>query len=157
MQKFVVLFTRDEQGQQVVFRRRVFKILPQFVQYASKSFQIDWSRPVYLSPRFQRVYLVNWTTGMQSFPEGGNPVLRPEDLDVVVKTKIIREITQAVSDDFKLKMIWALLGGIIGALAAGLVVYIVMSNQITEILKSQINNTPVIITAFGGGLRALLA
>lgn len=155
--KFYILFTRDEQGQQVVFRKKRYKTLPKFVQFAQKSFQMDWSHPIYISG-LTRVYILNWTTGVQLLPSGQAPALRPEDLDVIVGTKIIREITSTVAQgDFKLKLLWGVLGAILGGLAVGLIVYIYMSGRIEDILKSQVPNVIPVGAAIGGAIRALLA
>lgn len=141
---FVVVVTRLEHNIRVVYRTRKFKSVKNFVKIQGRSFIVDWTKPLYVKG-FRRVYVVDFDTCKQVVnQESDKPFISPAELDTIVGTHVIREITHAVTQNTMEKVLWAVIGGVIGALAAALIVMFVMQDKID-------NLTPNIFP-IGGGL-----
>jgi hypothetical protein len=146
--KFNVFFTREEGNVQHVFLKVKARATDKMVSFGGKTFLMDWSIPLFVLKNM-RYYVVNWTRGEQLTPLSQSSGTRPEELDVMFRTKIIKDIASAITDTTKDKLISFLLGALVGALGAALIVYIVMSGKIEELFKSQLTQTPSIVLTLG--------
>jgi hypothetical protein len=144
--KFIVFFTREEGNTQHVFLKVKARATDKMVSFGGKTFLMDWSIPLFVMKN-TRCYVVNWTKGTQLSPNPISNGVGPEDLDMMFRTKVIKDIASAISDTTKDKIFSFIIGAICGALGAALIVYIVMSGKIETILQSQANQvTPIVLT-----------
>jgi len=128
--RFIVKVVRREQGQMVVFRTRRLTTPTSFVKVNNRSFVVDWSAPIYINGPI-RYYVVDWDTGKQVATTGSTPhAVTPEELDTIVGTHVIREITHAVTGNNLEKLMYVIVGGIIGALTAALIMSLVYQEKI---------------------------
>lgn len=116
------------------------------VSFKKKSFTIDLKIPVFVA-NTTLCYFIDIDTGEQMKFEAMESQLNPDDLDIIVGQKIIRELTKGVVDNRKEKLYSLLLGLIIGGLITGLIMVMYYTGKIEEILKNALEGyqTPEII------------
>lgn len=153
MRKFIVLFVRTEQNQKILYKKFVSKIMVKSISLNQKSYLINYERPLFIDKNLNRIYVIDVFTGNQMIPEESKSELNPNDLDTVVSGKFIREFVSSVGEEFKLKLVWFILGCIIGFLGGALLLALIMQQQINELTKSL---TPEIVPMAKMALRWLL-
>lgn len=104
------------------------------LKVGTKSFVIDWNLPAFNTQK-QKTYLVDADTGAQLNYNEVKTQLNPNELDTIVSNKLIRELAQGLMNNSKEKLLWFVLGAIIGALVAALIVMGIFQEKITELLS----------------------
>ena len=141
--KYKVILTLTENGQEnVVGVIRPTKV--GILHHGTKAYVIDFEHPLYIRG-MERVYVVNSETGTQLLPSEGKLLLRPDELDVIVSTKIVREITSAVHSDGNKQIIAFVIGAIIGILAGYIIGTLILQGKIDALVKEL--TTDIVVVA----------
>jgi hypothetical protein len=70
--------------------------------------------------------------------------MNPNQLDTLMSTKIIKELTSGIIDNKKEKIVLIIIGFIIGIILGLLIMQIISAGKIEELLLNSINSNPVI-------------
>lgn len=110
---------------------------------SNKTVQINLNNVCYLN-QLQKTYFIDFDSGNQYTFEVIETSMNPAQLDNLMSTKIIKEITSGIIDNKKEKILFVVVGFIIGIILGLLIMQIIMSNKIQDILSEQSNITPII-------------
>lgn len=115
-----------------------YKFLPKIIKIANgKTFNVLVNNPAFIEGK-EKVYLIDFDTGnTKSFSEI-KVKMNPEDLDTIVSTKIIKELTSGIVDNKKEKIIWILVGFLIGVFLASTICLMIMNQKIEDLLINEI-------------------
>jgi len=100
-----------------------------------RSYTVNWASPLYVRG-LKRIYALDEGDGSQMGIESGGPAaLTPDELDVIVGTKIVRELASSVrANPFEMLMP-IILGAVIGFLAAWIIAGFVWQQRVDSLLK----------------------
>ena len=136
--KYKVLLLRKEGDVLHVVRRRVFRgAPPKTVKFRGQkgTFLVDWERPLYRIG-LTRVYTVDVDGNQVRVAGDGYSPMTPEELDVIVGTKLVRELATSVSRDPKEMLMPLILGIVAGFLAAWIIAGIYYQQQINDLMEA---------------------
>jgi hypothetical protein len=119
--------------------------IKKMIALSGKEFALSIENPLYIN-RMQKTYVLDYDSGSQLTFTEAKAYMTPEELDMIVGQKIIRELTSGVIDNKKEKLINMLLGFVMGALLAAIVAIVYYTNQIQQLIEDYAtqNNTIVI-------------
>lgn len=140
--KYKIIFLRKEYSTLNVIAVLKLKSLTNVVRFRNKTYQIEIANPAF-SQKNEKVYLFDFDTGTQMKFTESNALLNPSELDSIVSTHVIKELMATATIDFKEKVINMVLGAIIGALLAVVLMFFYMNNKIDEIYKSFTVTQPI--------------
>ena len=101
-----------------------------------RTYSVDWSSPLYVRGLL-RVYALDEREGtMMKIGAEGTSALTPEELDVIVGTKIVRELASSVTNNLVDMLIPILLGAVAGFLAAWIIAGIYYQEQINSLMDT---------------------
>jgi len=128
----------------VVVGKVVLKAPQKVVKWHNHAFVVDWGCPLYLH-KLERVYVVDWESGQQVIEKGGaQALMSPEELDLTVNTKVIRELTGGLGRDKMESLLPLIVGLVIGFLAGVLTGYLIMQGQVQAIYDELLEKTVVV-------------
>ena len=139
--KKMVFFTETQLEEEYVITSINIKGNPDFIKLPHRNYKIDFSKPTYVNSKGVRIYIVNIITGAQLEISGKPANVSPQDLDAIIGTKIVKEITSAVAENTKDKIIHFIIGAIIGALVGVLIAFLVMQSKIDAANAQQSTQT----------------
>ena len=108
------------------------------ISLKDKEFVLDLSKPAYIGK--QKIYFFDIDSGKQLVFNGVLPLLKPSELDLIVGQKIIKELTAGVIDNKKEKILWVLLGVLIGGLIAVVICMGIYNDKIQTLIKEYTTN-----------------
>lgn len=153
--KYKIIFLRREYEAMYVVQIKIFRTMKNLVKANKKQFLLDVNTPAYIY-RNQYTYLVDIDSGSQLNYSEAKRQMSPEELDTIVGTKIIRELTAGVMDNNKEKVFWTILGVVIGLLLGLAIMQYVMSEKIAELVdKYTTTSTITELPTIGSGLKLL--
>lgn len=117
------------------------------MKFHGKQYQITINKPAYILKNVAYFYF-DLIKGSQLNFQKIEPYLSPDDLDIVIGGKIIKELTRGVMDNKKEKLMLIIVGIIIGALFSGVICLIVMQKRIDEIYKNVLDETTIPVVPF---------
>lgn len=134
--RFVIYLLRKEGDVYHILKKKVVRKPEKTVKVLGKMYAIDFSSPLFVRGK-ERVYAVEFQSGSQFGLEGAKTPagMTPEELDVVVGTKVIRELTQSVAHDIKDMVFPLVLGVCLGALVAWIVAQFVWQAKVDELVR----------------------
>lgn len=148
--KYQVILTRTINGTEYVVKTLKYSGMPEKVRHANRTFLINYGTPVMIS-RDIATYIANVDTGIQFMPTADSQVaMSPEELDVIMGTKIVREITASVAKNPYQDLIKYIIGGIIGLLAGLLIGFLVMQAKIDAVPPAVQNSTQIVMSIVRG-------
>jgi len=152
--KFVVYFLRKEGSVWHTAGRRRFRRLSKVIRFRSRSYTMDWGAPLYVRG-LTRVYALDVDKGTQMGVDSspGPAPLSPEELDLVVGTKIVRELASSVNRSPMEMLLPIALGAVAGFLAAWIIAGIVWQQRVDELVE-MLNDA--VVPSWPGSLQGLL-
>lgn len=132
--KYKIVFLRQEYQTMNVVKIREVKALNAIIKEGTKAFVITYKFPTY-NNGLDKFYFIDIETGKQLTFDAITRELNPEELDLIVGNKIIRELTSGVMDNKKEKIFFLAIGFIIGALLAAIIVMSLMQGKVDKILS----------------------
>lgn len=143
--KYILVYLRIHQKTLHVVKKKRLNSLKTLMKQKEKHFVIDIQNPCYMQDNI-RYYFIDIDSGKQYTFSEIEYGISPEDLDTIVGSKIIRELTKGVMDNRKTKLSYFILGLVIGLLLGVCIMNFIMQNKVEGLMKEQIesNNGPVI-------------
>lgn len=133
-QKFKIVFLRKEYNTTNIVGVKILSKTSDIIKLGKKSYAIDYSKPAY-NFKLEKIYLIDYELGGQISLDSSNACISPEKLDTIVSNKLIREITSGVLDNKFEKMMFLIVGLIIGALVSAVIMLIVHQNAIVDLYE----------------------
>lgn len=140
--KYKFFFLRKEYGTMNLVGLIRTNNLSDTIRFKSRTYKISIDKPSFSEGKM-KIYIFDFDSGTQLKFDGIESILNPKELDLVVSNGIIKELTEGAISDKKEKIINMILGAIIGALLATMLMFFYMNSKIDEIYKSFIV-TPVL-------------
>jgi hypothetical protein len=143
--RYKIIFIRKQFNAYFVFRVVQTNDIKKMIALSGKEFALSIENPLYIN-RMQKTYVLDYDSGSQLTFTEAKAYMTPDELDMIVGQKIIRELTSGVIDNKKEKLINMLLGFVMGALLAAIVAIVYYTNQIQQLIEDYAtqNNTIVI-------------
>lgn len=152
---YKLVFLRQEYKSLYIFKIINLSNIPKIYKLGKgHQYTIDVATPSF-NNKLTKVYLFDYDTGSQYTFKQIKRELNPEELDLIVGTKIITELTKSIVDNKKQYVFYAIIGFIIGALLAAIIVMMIFNGKIQDILQLQIDN-PEPRIPFLGVIRTLI-
>lgn len=152
--KYKLVFLRKEFDTVNVVKVKVLKSLKKLEKDKKKRYVLDIEHPAYVN-RNIKYYFIDYDSGSQFHLIENPSLMNPEELDMIVGNRIIKELTSGVMDNKKEKLLMVIVGAIIGGLLATSIVLSIMNKKISDIYEN-INAPPTtIIPAMASALRAI--
>lgn len=144
MQKLykVVLLQRFNDELSIVKSIESNEIKP-LIRYRNKSYKLNLNNVGYVN-KIQKIYFLNIENGSQYTFIEIKAEMNPDQLDVLMATKIIKELASGIIDNKKEKILMILIGFIIGLILGLLIMQIISSDKIEQILLENMDNAIVI-------------
>lgn len=136
--KYKIVFLRQEYSTMFLVFTKKLKIPQKLIRVGKKTFQINYEIPFY-SNLLEKFYFVDYESGSQLKFEAIERKLNPDDLDLIVSNKIVKEIASGVLDDMKQKFLMILLGALLGGMLSAIILMGFYQSKIDEIYASQSN------------------
>jgi hypothetical protein len=137
--KYALYFLRNIHGTYTIFKVRRTNKLESITKMGNKNFKIDLEKPLYISGKGVQCFFMDVESGNQLVFNQIEHKTDPNDLDIIVGQKIIRELTRGVMDNKKEIIMYFVLGFLLGGAltAVGLVMY--YSNKINEMVVDAVS------------------
>jgi len=143
--RYIIVFFRKEYNVLVEVKKIKVNNLNKILKGKNKQYIIDIEHPSVIKGN-KRFYFVNIDNGTQYHLHEVEQLMNPEELDLVIGNKIIRELTAGVIDNKKEKIFLIIVGALIGGLLMTAIMLGVMSNKIEDLLTPSQPNVPIIPT-----------
>lgn len=142
---FKVYFLRLTNGTyHIVKAKRINKESKLIKLGKEKTFKIDLGLPAFLDKNKIQNYFFDIDSGEQLTFNKIKTSANPEDLDIIVSQKIVKELTKGVMSDKKKIITWILIGILIGGLLVGMIMSIRNQKLIRNIYDSLDEDSEVI-------------
>lgn len=142
--KYKLVFLRKEFDTFNVVKVKVCSKLENTYRMGKKRYIIDTAHPAYIKTN-EKYYFMDIESGAQYHLLENQALMNPDELDMIVGNKIIRELTSGVMDNKKEKIVLIILGVLLGGFLATSIVLGIMNKKIQDIYTSfQDTNVPVI-------------
>lgn len=142
--KYKIIFIRKQFNAYFIFRIVQSNDIKKMLNLSGKEFALSVENPLYIN-RMQKVYVLDYDNGSQMTFTEAKAFMTPEELDLIVGQKIIKELTSGVIDNKKEKLMNMLLGFIMGALLAALVAIVYYTGQIQDMMEDYATNQNTIV------------
>lgn len=142
--KYKIIFIRKQFNAYFIFRIVQSNDIKKMLNLSGKEFALSVENPLYIN-RMQKVYVLDYDSGSQMTFTEAKAFMTPEELDLIVGQKIIKELTSGVIDNKKEKLMNMLLGFIMGALLAALVAIVYYTGQIQDMMEDYATNQNTIV------------
>lgn len=133
--KYKYIFLRKEYSTMNVATILVTKIAKTQIKLNEKTYIVNLNEPNY-NFRNEKIYLIDIESGSQISFNVNNSLLKPDELDRIIGNKLLEDITRGLFANVKEKILWVVMGLIMGALIAFMIMMFVMQNKIDEIYAS---------------------
>jgi hypothetical protein len=148
--KYIILFTRVEQNQRILYRKFQTKFLVKTISINNKSYNINYEQPIYIDKKLNRIYILDVNSGEQLIPSSNTKDMSPDDLDTFLEGDFIKQFVKSASEDLKTKVLLVVFGAIMGFLAGALVFTMIMQNQINNLIQNKPTEVITLITGIRG-------
>ena len=149
--KYKIIFLRKHFNAVFVFKVIEKDTITPIIALSEKKFSVDIGNPAYLSKN-QKIYIFDVDSGSQlTFFEFASQ-MKPEELDMIVGQKIIKELTSGVIDNKREKIFWVLLGVLLGGLIAVVVCMGIYNDKIQTLIADYSKTVIPFITMIRGGV-----
>lgn len=132
--KYKILLIRKQFNAYFIVRTIQTNKIEKMIQIGNKQFAISIENPLYIN-KLQKVYILDYDNGSQLTLLEAKANMSPEELDLIVGQKIIKELTAGVIDNKKEKLINLILGFVMGALIAAIVAIVYYTGQIQQLME----------------------
>lgn len=133
-----VYFLRKQYGTYHLLSVRKLIEGKKLVKYKGKNYQISVKNPLFMR-NGNYLFFIDIDNGNQLTFNQIESQANPDDLDIIVGQKVVRELTKGVLDNKKELLMYAIVGLIIGGLAVGMIMSMYYQKQIDNIYQQQIN------------------
>jgi len=139
--KYKLVFLRKEYSTMNVVK--IVKLIEPKILYRirEKTFNISYEFPCY-SHLLEKIYFIDYESGSQLMFSAIDRQLNPEQLDLIVSNKIVKEIASGVLDDMKGKIAMVVLGALLGGMLAAIVIMGIYQKKIDDLYAQQENYVP---------------
>lgn len=145
--KYKIIVLNQEYNTMNVVRIIKTTKLPEKVRIdGNKTYLINNEFPSY-SHKLEKIYFIDYKTGNQILFDTIKRVLNPNELDLILSTNIVKDLAIGVMDNKKEKIIWLIIGLIIGGLITAVLLMNYYQSQINEFYQNPISNSSVIVYA----------
>lgn len=141
--KYKIIFLRKQFN--AMFIEKVLKLqnIKPIVKFGKKEFHISIENTTYITKKNVKVYFFDYDSGNQlSFIEIEKQ-LNPDELDLIIGQNLIKELTSGVIDNKKEKILWMVIGVIMGALLAIVITMSIYTNRIQELMQEFNDSIPL--------------
>lgn len=139
--KYVVVFLRKYQKSMMVVKKREYSSINKLLKGKGKKFVIDINNPCYILDN-KKYYFVDYENGSNYFFNEVKFAMKPDELDSIVSNNIIQKLIKGVIDNKKMKILYFVVGCVIGILAGLFIMQIIMQKKLEELwLEFKENNT----------------
>ena len=159
--KFRVLLLRREGGVLQVSRTKTLRSVGRTTRvkfgFRSKaSYAVDWSSPLYVRGQ-TRVYALLETGEQVTAAPGDAPGgITPEELDVIMGSRIVRELASGVGRDASQMLLPIILGAAVGFLAAWIIASVVYEQRVDQLIQALSGEQALPFPAVGAFVRPAL-
>ena len=138
-----IYLLRLSHGTYHLVKVKKIKETKQLISYKNREYKLDLKTPCYVSGS-NILYFIDIDSGDQLTFNLIKSDVNPEDLDIIVGQKIIRELTRGVLDNRSQYIFYAIIGFVIGALMVGVIMSMYYSDKINSIYSEQLlgSDTP---------------
>lgn len=147
---YKIVFLRKEYKTMYVIKTLHLSSIKNIIKLPNKSYKLDLSCPLF-NNKSTKVFFLDFDNGTQLLFKNIERELKPEELDMIIGNKLIKELTSGLMDNKKEKIMMVVLGIILGALLSAVIVMMIFQNKIQKILQTQIDDTtpsiPIIPTS----------
>jgi hypothetical protein len=130
--KFKVVFLRPEYKTMNIVAMKVLNQTTDFVKMGTKTYKINWEFPSY-NNKLDKIYFVNYESGSQILFKDVECQLNPTELDMIVSNKVLKELASGIMDNKAEKMMFIIVGGVIGLLAGLFIMQVIMQQKIEDL------------------------
>ena len=135
--RYTVIWLQKLQGTTQRKYIRNYKRLSEPIRLNNRTYCVDVEHPTYYND-MSRVYILDYESGNQlSFYEA-SALMDPKSFDKIYQRKIIEELARGIMKNTKELIVYAILGGIVGALIAVVICMAIYTGKIQEILSQQV-------------------
>lgn len=143
MKQYKLIFLREFNNTLNIVKITELNYLSNIFRLDNKhTFKIDINNVCFINKE-QKTYFIDIDSGNQYTFKTIQAKMEPNQLDVIVSTKILKELASGIVENNKEKIILIIIGFIIGIILGLLIMQIISSGKIEELLKT-IDNSPVI-------------
>lgn len=132
-----IYFLRLSHGTYHLVKVKKIKETKKLVSYKNREYKLNLKLPTYVSGG-NILYFLDIDSGDQLTFNLIESNVDPEDLDIIVGQKIIRELTRGVLDNRSQYLFYAIIGFVIGALLVGVIMSMYYSDKINSIYSDQL-------------------
>jgi hypothetical protein len=127
-----IYFLRKSHGTYYLQRVKKISETTQLISYKKREYKIDLTKPLYKTGG-NTLYFMDIDSGDQLSFNVIESQANPEDLDIIVGQRIIRELTKGVIDNKSQLIFYAIVGLAIGALLMGFILSMYYNDKIEKI------------------------
>lgn len=131
---YKIMFLRSFNDVLNVVKTIECKILNTLLRLNNKTYKIDINNVAFFN-HFQKCYFIDIDSGIQYTFKIIKSQMNPNDLDTLVNSKLIKEITTGIVDNKKDKIVYVVIGLIIGALLGALIMQIIDNAKIQDLYE----------------------
>jgi len=129
-----VYFLRKEHGTYHLKRVKKLSETKQLISYKNREYKLNLTQPLYKSGKYT-LYFMDMDSGDQLTFNVVESQANPDDLDIIVGQRIIRELTKGVIDNKSQLLFYTIVGLAIGALLMGFILSMYYNDKISKIYK----------------------
>lgn len=133
--EYIVIFLRKMDNILYKIGEKRFKHIEKSVQYAHKEYIINPSSPCY-ARKNKFIYFFDFDTGRQLTFNELSTALKPEELDLILGQKIIRDICRGLNREEKIPYFYLVIGIILGILLG----MVIMQFYMQDFIRNKIEN-----------------
>lgn len=133
--KYKILLLRKEFNSIRLVKTLSSSSIQKIMQHGGRAISINIEQPAYISNNTV-FYFVDFESNAQLFFEEKQNCLTSEQLDMAISNKMLREIMSAESMNAKERIINMIIGAVFGAMAAGLLALLYISQSQAELMDS---------------------
>ncbi len=141
--KYKLVFLRKHFNAVFVFRVVETNEIKNIVSIEDKKYAVEIINPAYISKN-QRIYFFDVDSGKQMAFHEFEAHMKPEELDLIIGQRIIKELCSGVMDNKKEKITMILLGFIMGAMLAAIIAMAYYNGKIQDLMETQTKETVIV-------------
>lgn len=141
-----VIFLRKDNNMNYEFKIQDFRDIPEFLldKEKNKAYHIPIQNPLYLTQKSVFVYFVDIDSNQVYSFEKSKEFLNAKQMGIALKTSIVKDALSGISrENQKIDWFSFITGILIGGLAIGLLVFLIMQNKLDSMLNLINQNNPI--------------
>jgi hypothetical protein len=153
--KYKIVFVRKEYNTINIIKVVKLANISNVYKFNNKTFTLNLSTPLF-AEKLVKTYIIDFDSGSQLLFDEIKPQLNPEQLDMIISNRIIREITSGLMSDKTDKIIAFVFGLIIGGLVVAVLLMGYFQSKIEELLANSsnvVNLNPISVKNLWGLIR----